>query len=659
MSFFAHAFHKYFIGFGPAKTTGHFSDLKAGEIGLFDAKTFVAIPHKDAKKSFHKEVIIGQGSLHSKDALTQFLGGLKEPVASRKINGNYISKFYLSKPKRAKNHVVAVGYNGVSECSPIDGVCDTTYTLRIEVKNSPVLRAYNRNLYRDIQIHTPCCGEDPLAAASDHWMADEFIKGINNDPELKNFVKAEKIFKPLLPYDSSIVQYNIYQVEVCDTGDIKALAYAQSQYPSNKVTRVARKGSISVYQIEKEGAAPSAFANDDIRVVPNCDTCPAGYTFQQKAYKFILRREEAATANGNTISDYGATSSVYLSHEDGVSTYMIYRATPLPANQALAVQGDVLINTGEVIDSVCFLDVSSTIAWAKTGEAYKTVRALCITVSKDCGQTTIPTTTTSTTTTTSSTTTTTTVAPNSVLGRLQAFYANDASIVPGSIILLTSGDCADVYQLKQYSSNLVQDNCDSKGEAVYGNVQAFENKVWEVCPCPSPSADSTDYKVGIRITAAYADTKFGNCSFQPEDFNEVEPIQILVSQVDRNGDVCATGKWGITELQAPQQAQGLGETLLRELQVFLGYKDLADRWDHDPRMREVKDNFSLEAIDRNKFYKVYTLIHHIPSWDQSRLRMNQESYALHFVFPEDAVTTDFEKIIGGYAASNDVVLESY
>jgi hypothetical protein len=662
MSYFGHAFHKYFVCSGDVATSGSSADLVAGQLALVSAKDFKAIKAADAKKSVHKEVVVAVGSHHDTDSLTQFLGGMKESHKSRKINGNYISKFYLSKPKRAQNHVIAIGYNGVSECQPIAGTCDTTYTLRVEVKNSPALRAFNRNLYRDIQVHTPCCSVEG-EAADPMWIADEMVKQINTDMELKHFVRAEKIFTPLKPFDSTVVLYNIYQLSLTDGGAASDLAAVQKQYAGYKVARVGRNANVSLSTYEMARAsgagAPAAFANQDIKVIPQCETCPAGYTLTDRLYKFILRRPETATANGNSITDYDATTSVYVSHESGVSTYILYRETPLPSDEALAVQGDVLINTGEIVDSVCTLDVVSTVAWTKTDEAYKNTRTLCITVSKDCGETVIPTTTTSTTTTTSSTTSTTTISPNSVLGRLQAFYSDNSEVVSGSIALKTEGNCADVYEIKQYSSNLLQDGCDFKAEAVYNVLQPFEGHVWEECPCLDASEDETAYKVGIKLTAAFQETKFGNCSFQPSDFFEVEPVKILASLVDREGNICNPDKWAFTELQEGKQASGGGEGLLRDYLISMGYKGTEDRWDSDARFREVKNIVADKVVDRDKFYKIYTLIHHIPSFDQSRLRVNQEVYALHFAFPEDADTAAFEKVIGGYAGSNDVFLESY
>ena len=70
MSYYGHSFHKYFLGTGVTKVTGHAADLIPGQIGLFNAKTFKAIPLSQADKNINKEVLIGQGSWHTTDSIT-------------------------------------------------------------------------------------------------------------------------------------------------------------------------------------------------------------------------------------------------------------------------------------------------------------------------------------------------------------------------------------------------------------------------------------------------------------------------------------------------------------------------------------------------------------------------------------------------------------
>ena len=96
---------------------------------------------------------------------------------------------------------------------------------------------------------------------------------------------------------------------------------------------------------------------------------------------------------------------------------------------------------------------------------------------------------------------------------------------------------------------------------------------------------TTNACAGIIINGAYVDTKFGDCSFQLSDFYEKEPVKLYASEVDLNGDPCTFDSLcTVTECQG-LQAQGLGETILRDLTLSESYRQnfLAT----DIRIREI------------------------------------------------------------------------
>lgn len=660
MSYFAHAFKKVFVGSGDVMTSGTSDQLKPGQIALLDAKTFKAIPVSDAKKSLHKEVILAQGSFHTVDSISPFIGGLKESVKSRVINGNYTSRFLVAHPNRPVPNIVTVGWDGASDCKTLKGELNSDYFLRVEVKGSPTLRAFNRFLYRNIHVHTGCenkCSTDCVQTADRHDIADQIVRGVNNDPELKFFIKAEKIFSPSKSPNPLNVTFNVYHLEVCDTGDSKAIAAVQAQY-DQPVKRVSRHNSTSVYELIKTGGTPTSFTTGAIRVVPDCLVCPSGYNLVAKAYKFILRKEEATPANASTAassvaSAYSATQAVYMGNESGVSTYILYMPTSTTPVAGSATEA--IIATGEVVESFCSLASPGSIAWTAAGTKYKTVRTLCMTLPKDCDEREPSSTTTTTSSTTSSTTSTTTTAVGSKLASVRAFYAGNADVVPGSIHVVSSGDCAEVFEIKQYNKEYLEDPCSGEDVPSFDSLPSFEGHIWEECPCQdTPEVDDTSL-VGVRFVAAYADTKFGNCSFEPTDHYELEPLEILVSQVDRTGDVCES-LWPVTEIQVGKQASGVGETVLRNLILFQGYRQ--ERFYCDPRRREVEDDFTLDIINRNGYYKTYYIFHNVPYLNRRTNLFDNEQYVLEINFPEDVDTSEFEQVVGSYLASNNVYLES-
>jgi hypothetical protein len=668
MSYFAHAFKKVFLGTGSVITAGSIVDLKGGQLALVDAKSYKALTASTAKKSAFKEVILAQGSFHSVDQISPFLGGLKEPVQSRIINGNYTTKFVVAHPRRPKNHVVTIGWDTVSDCKTISGKLDTEYRIRIDVKGSPALRAFNRNLYRTFMVKTRCgddCSTDCNQPEDRHWIADQFVSLINSDTQLSLFIKADKVFNvdPIAGVDN--VSYTVYQLTVCDTGDHAALAAVEGQYPGKSVVRVSRAGSSSTYQVTVPTAdgAPAAFNTGVFRVVPNCLSCPAGYTLVNAGFKFIVMKEEAmpaniATAETTVKNAYGSAQAIFLGHESGVSSYSIIQPTniqPAPASVA-----ETIVPTGEALGAFCSLTSPTAVNWVSVGTKYKVTRTLCMTIAKDCVGTSaqIPSTTTTTSTTTTSTTTTsTTASPNSVLGQLIAFYSTDVSVVPGSVKLKTSGECADIFEIKQYNNEPLLDFCASEATPSFDTLQSFRGFEWKECGCGTVGTVDDTSLVGIRLTAAYEDTKFSTCSFKPEDHFELEPLEIIVSQVDIEGNVCELPLWPVTELQLPQSASGTGEQLLRDMILFQGYRQ--ERFDCDPRMREILDYPHLNVIDRSKLYKHYYIFHNVPYLNRRTGLFDNEQYVLDVAFPEDVDSSAFEQLVGSYLASNNVFLESY
>lgn len=126
----------------------------------------------------------------------------------------------------------------------------------------------------------------------------------------------------------------------------------------------------------------------------------------------------------------------------------------------------------------------------------------------------------------------------------------------------------------------------------------------------------------IDIYSAYVDTRFGDCSFNPKDHFEKEPLIIYASLAahannsnDLGGSTCDVNCFGTTILQQAKQAKGFGETLVRELILAKRYQQ--EPWYQDPRMREVMDDTTLIEIPRSaggvpaKYY-VYYLLHSVP-----------------------------------------------
>jgi hypothetical protein len=133
-------------------------------------------------------------------------------------------------------------------------------------------------------------------------------------------------------------------------------------------------------------------------------------------------------------------------------------------------------------------------------------------------------------------------------------------------------------------------------------------QTWDNYVSPGHTANAC---AGIIINGAYVDTKFGDCSFQISDFYEKEPVKLYASEVDLNGDPCTFDSLcTVTECEG-LQAQGLGETILRDLTLSESYRQnfLAT----DIRIREItQGNQIVTSINRNALYYRYLLQHNVP-----------------------------------------------
>jgi hypothetical protein len=135
---------------------------------------------------------------------------------------------------------------------------------------------------------------------------------------------------------------------------------------------------------------------------------------------------------------------------------------------------------------------------------------------------------------------------------------------------------------------------------------------------------------GLIFQGAYVDTKFGNCTFQISDFYEKEPVLLYISEVDYNGDPCTFDGICVVKECKARQANGLGETMVRELTLSESYRQnfLAT----DLRIREItQGNQIIDAIDRNGLYDSLYLLHNVPRFNNPTGVFDNDQYLLQFI----------------------------
>lgn len=182
--YFPHAFRKSFLpvpqtGAISLVTSGTTANLTAGQIGMFNSKTFAAL-----SGSGTTPFIIAQGSYFVNDKIGPVHGGYKESVKSKEINPKYISRVIRVTSDAPQNQIVTVTPTGcVIECN-------ATYRLRLDIKGSPALRFLSHNLYRTLDAFTGCCDADN-SAVDQNVVLLQWKDQINEFPLLKDFVQAK------------------------------------------------------------------------------------------------------------------------------------------------------------------------------------------------------------------------------------------------------------------------------------------------------------------------------------------------------------------------------------------------------------------------------------------------------------------------------------
>lgn len=168
------------------------SNYGLGAFGFFDPKTFksVAIPGRCCP------LVLASASVFANDMIGPFHGGYKETVKSKIINPKSVFKMFRVNPCTSQQAVVHIGRTKyTNSLSPLNAACNfefrcgETYSLRIDLNNSPALRFLNHNIYRTIDAYTGCCPDGaPTNTVDSTLVMITWANSIISDPILSNYI---------------------------------------------------------------------------------------------------------------------------------------------------------------------------------------------------------------------------------------------------------------------------------------------------------------------------------------------------------------------------------------------------------------------------------------------------------------------------------------
>ena len=177
---------------------------------------------------------------------------------------------------------------------------------------------------------------------------------------------------------------------------------------------------------------------------------------------------------------------------------------------------------------------------------------------------------------------------------------------------------------------------------------------WDAYVSPGHTVGSC---AGLIMNGAYVDTKFGDCSFQISDFYEKEPVKLYASEVDLNGDPCTFDTLCVVTECEGLQAQGLGETVLRDLTLSESYRQ--NFLSTDIRIREItQGNQIISSINRNALYYRYLLQHNVPRNYNPSGTFDSDQYVLE-IFSLTALTTFYTDTAGWLESCGVCETEEY
>jgi len=178
----------------------------------------------------------------------------------------------------------------------------------------------------------------------------------------------------------------------------------------------------------------------------------------------------------------------------------------------------------------------------------------------------------------------------------------------------------------------------------------------------------------LQLTAAYADTVFGNCTFTPSDHYELEPLLLYASLRMDDGleaDPCQVTTTintsvpnMVTTITEPAQKTGSGETVLREWIDYRRYKteNFADGYDIDLfRIRTIEDDVCLANVTRTALYDEIHLVRTVDFNLNPSSIVDSPQYETVFYVPTGTATTNLTGFISNCLAltDNPVTLESF
>lgn len=148
----------------------------------------------------------------------------------------------------------------------------------------------------------------------------------------------------------------------------------------------------------------------------------------------------------------------------------------------------------------------------------------------------------------------------------------------------------------------------------------------------------------LKVVAAFEETMFGNCTWQKNEYLELQPMEIYASLVDTEGNPCF--KPLCIERFAGEQKTRTGDSLLKEVILDESYHQRFFNSDLRKREAEGADGV-MKYIDRAAQYPGVYLLHSIPRKQNPSSTFDNDQYLIQIITTGDATVSDSTVTLSG------------
>lgn len=142
---------------------------------------------------------------------------------------------------------------------------------------------------------------------------------------------------------------------------------------------------------------------------------------------------------------------------------------------------------------------------------------------------------------------------------------------------------------------------------------------------------------GMVLVGAYTENRFENCTFQLTDNYTLEPVRIYASEVDLTGSPCEFNGLCVGVQCYGRQANGIGETVVRDVILSESYRQ--NFFHSDLRIREITQGNDLldgAGLVRNNFYDRIYIQHSVPRFYNPTGVFDNDQYLVEIISPAAA-----------------------